>query len=352
MKKSLAVKYRPSTFEEVVEQNITVKILKRQIERRTFKNAYLFSGTSGCGKTTVARIFADRINKGEGYPIELDCASRNSVEDVRQIILDAQERSVNSEYKIFILDECHMFSSAAWNAFLKGLEEPSEYTIFIFCTTEPHKVPLTILNRLQKYTFARISSSAIVDRLKYICREEKFTNYDDACDYIAKYSNGGMRDAISFLEQCSDYSTDLSLDNVKDVLGDVSQESMCKLTSAILKNDQNEIISEIEKLYKRGIDLKIYVNKYLSFLLDLSKYLIFKDISVTEIPSYLETIDDPILNVHNLVHVGQSIEEAISIFNSLAEDLLDLKANIAYDTTIKNTILVSLIKSSRRVSEV
>ncbi len=351
MYSSLATKYRPKTFEEIVEQNVTTTILDRAIKQRTFKHAYLFSGSSGCGKTTIARIFANKINNNEGFPIELDCASRNSVDDVRNILEDANERSIDSEYKIFILDECHMFSSAAWNAFLKGIEEPAEYTIYIFCTTEPQKIPATILNRLQKYNFARITTNAIKERLKYICQQEGFTNYELACDYIAKYADGGMRDAISFLEQCADFSTDLSLDNVKNVLGDISYESMSKLTYYITRVNRENIISVIEQLYNRGQNLKAFINQYLSFILDINKYLLFKDINMTNIPEYLEQVDEPELNIQNIIHIGSNLNEAISFFNILAEDLLELKSIISYDTSFKNTIIVSLLKMSKRFSK-
>ena len=133
MAESLAVKYRPKTFSEICGQSSIVKIITRQIEMNEFKNACLFAGASGCGKTTIARIVANMINNGQGEPIEIDAASNNGVENVRQIIHDAQERSIDSKYKIYIIDECHSLTNQAWQAFLKCIEEPPTYTIFIFC---------------------------------------------------------------------------------------------------------------------------------------------------------------------------------------------------------------------------
>lgn len=170
--KALAIKYRPATWEDVTEQASTTTILQQQLRSGEVKNAYLFCGPAGCGKTTCARIFANEINKGEGNPIELDAASNNGVEDVREIIQQAKTKSLDSEYKIFIIDECHALSNSAWQAMLKIIEEPPAKSIFIFCTTNPERIPKTILSRVQRYDFNRISTEGIVNRLKYILDEE------------------------------------------------------------------------------------------------------------------------------------------------------------------------------------
>lgn len=172
MAQALALKYRPHTFSELTEQSAVVKILTNQIETNTIKHGYLFVGAAGTGKTTSARIFANMINKGSGEPIELDAASNNSVDDIRRITEEAQTKSLDSEYKVFIIDECHMLSNSAWNAFLKTLEEPPAKSIFILCTTDPQRVPNTILSRVQRYNFQRISHKGTVDRLKYIIEQE------------------------------------------------------------------------------------------------------------------------------------------------------------------------------------
>lgn len=172
MSVSLAVKYRPKTFDEVVEQSATKVILQQQLSSGEIKNSYLFCGGAGTGKTTCARIFANEINKGVGSPIELDAASNNSVDDVREIIQQAKTSSLDSEYKIFIIDECHSLSNQAWQAFLKLLEEPPAKSIFIFCTTEPNRIPKTILSRVQRYDFQRISTDSIVKQLENILNTE------------------------------------------------------------------------------------------------------------------------------------------------------------------------------------
>lgn len=172
--KTLAIKYRPKTWEDVTEQDSTLIILKQQLETNQIKNCYLFTGPAGCGKTTCARIFANEINKGQGSPIEMDAASNSGVEDVRNISQQAKLKSLDSEYKIFIIDECHAISNTGWQAFLKLIEEPPAKSIFIFCTTNPERIPKTILSRVQRYDFKRISEKGIIDRLKYILEHEGY----------------------------------------------------------------------------------------------------------------------------------------------------------------------------------
>ena len=214
---ALAVRYRPKVFADVVEQDSTKVILQQQLETGEFQHSYLFVGGAGTGKTTCARIFADEINNHEGTPIELDAASNSSVDDVRDIIQQSKTKSLESEYKVFIIDECHSLSNTAWQAFLKLIEEPPAKSIFIFCTTNPEKIPKTILSRVQRYDFKRISQLGIVQRLWYILEHENYTTDDDvkeAIEYIAKIADGGMRDAISLMDKCLSFSNELTLENV------------------------------------------------------------------------------------------------------------------------------------------
>lgn len=169
---SLAVKYRPQTFDDVTEQESTKIILTQQLQSNSIQHAYLFVGGAGTGKTTCARIFANEINKGQGSPIELDAASHGGVDDVRDIVQQAKMKSLDSEYKVFIIDECHAISALGWQAFLKLLEEPPAKSIFIFCTTDPQKIPNTIISRVQRYEFQRLSARGICDRLMHIIEQE------------------------------------------------------------------------------------------------------------------------------------------------------------------------------------
>ena len=172
MAEALATRYRPKTFDDVTEQGSVKTILQQQLDSGEIQHAYLFCGGAGTGKTTCARIFASEINKGKGNPLELDAASNNSVDDVRNIIQQSKVKSMDSEYRIFILDEVHALSSNAWQALLKLLEEPPAKAIFIMCTTNPEKIPRTILSRVQRFDFKRISQQGIVDRLRHIIEEE------------------------------------------------------------------------------------------------------------------------------------------------------------------------------------
>ena len=194
---TLSVRYRPRDWDSLVEQEYVKVILQNQINTNTIKNAYLFCGGAGTGKTTTARIFANEINKGKGNPIEVDAASNNGVENVRTIIDDAKFKPLDSDYKVYIIDECHMLSNGAWNAMLKLLEEPPKTTIFLLCTTDPQKIPKTILSRVQRYDFQRISFEGIVKRLEYICIEE---SKEIGSDLIIEYEI----EALQFIAKCSE----------------------------------------------------------------------------------------------------------------------------------------------------
>ena len=337
--KSLAVKYRPTTFESVCGNEVTVNILKKVIERGTPKNAYLLSGPSGCGKTTCARIFARELNGSFYEPEELDAASNGNIDQIRAIVDSANQRSLTGTYKIFIIDECHAISTAGWQVFLKSLEEAPEYTIFIFCTTEPNKIPATILNRVQRFNITKISSQTIKSRLEYICQQEGFTNYHDTCELISKLSNGGMREAITKLDQCADFSTDLCLANTKMILGEAPFERMLKLTNCLIGGNEQFTIAAIETLAAEGKDLKQFIDEYLGFVLELTKYILFKNIAVTNIPAYLENSEDHMISVSYTT----SFEGALVWFNKLTDKLLEIKNAIKYDTTVKYTVEAYLL---------
>ena len=341
--KSLAVKYRPNTFESVCSNQTTVKILKRVVELGTPKNAYLFAGPSGCGKTTLSRCFANALNNSVGEPIELDAASNGNIEQIRAIVESAKQRSLTGAYKIFIIDECHAISTAGFQVFLKCLEECPEYTIFMFCTTEPNKIPATVLNRLQRFNITKIESVEIKARLEFICQQEGFTNYNDTCELISKLCNGGMREAITLLDQCADLSTDLSLENTKLVLGEAPFERMLKLTNFLIGKNEQFTLAAIETLDKEGRDLKQFIDDYLSFVLELTKYILFKNISVTNIPAYLENSEDSMVNVNYTT----SFDGAVDWFNKLSSKLLEVKSVIKYDTNVKAVIEASLLQFIR-----
>lgn len=289
---ALATKYRPHKFSDVTEQGAVKVILQQQIDSGEIQHAYLFTGGAGTGKTTIARIFANEINKGQGNPMELDAASNNSVDDIRNIIQQAKVQSMDSEYRIFILDEVHALSGNAWQALLKILEEPPMKSIFIMCTTNPEKIPRTILSRVQRFDFKRISQQGIVERLYHICKAETISCIDvDAIQYIAKIADGGMRDAITLLDKCLAYSKDLTVENVIHALGVVDYEIFFKLSDAILHKNSSEVIKSVESVHADGKDLKQFVRDYMSFLLDINKYDILHNFDYLQLPTtYSETL--------------------------------------------------------------
>lgn len=330
MSVALAIKYRPSSFDDLTEQESVVAILKNQIETNTIKHGYLFCGGAGTGKTTSARIFASMINGGAGKPIELDAASNNSVEDIRRLSEDAQTKAIDCEYKVFIVDECHSLSNQAWQAMLKTLEEPPAKSIFIFCTTNPEKVPATILSRVQRYNFQRISHQGIVDRLKHILDYEGLEHFYtvDAVEYIAKIADGGMRDAITMVDKCLSYSNELTLDTVIKALGVSDYNTMLELNKAVFSKDEAKICKIISDVYSSGVDLKLFAKSYFDFILNLNIYRLSKDLSNTNLPSFIES------------EVGSYKSVEWNICRDLMELLVNIQSEIKWEQNPK-AILVA-----------
>ena len=337
MSQSLAVKYRPSTLDDVVEQSSTVKILKQQLQTGDLQHCYLFCGGTGSGKTTMARAFYTAINGGEGQPIEMDAASNSGVDNVRAIIKEAYERAIAGKYKIYIIDECHALSNTAWQAFLKCIEEPPAHTIFIFCTTDPQKLPATILNRMQRFDFKKISLGGIKSRLKFVCDREQLVNYHEAIDYIARLANGCMRDALTMLDKCADYSRDLDIENVLSALGNFSYPNMFALINAIIDGNEREVLKTISLIGDQGTDLKLFVDQFLTFALDLSKYSLFNSTELLQIPASFE---QDIKNATNF-------ENPEKYYCYVVDRLLDLKNMIKGDSNITSTVEVMLLRIAR-----
>lgn len=336
MAESLSVRYRPQTLNEIVSQKSIIKILNKQLQTNQIKNCYLFVGPSGTGKTTTCRALATAINNGVGEPIEIDAASNSGVDNVRTIIKNAQERAIDGKYKIFIIDECHALSNQAWQAFLKCIEEPPAYTIFMFCTTDPQKIPATIINRVMKFNLTKIETNLIIDRLKYICECEYLSYTNEAIEFIAKLADGGMRNAIADLEKVIDYG-DITIENVIQCLGSFSYETFFKLVNAIIDGQETVVLSIINDIYNQGSDLKLFVDQFLGFCLDVAKYAIFNNCSMIKIPSNMET------NLKNSIN----FEGASKYYMYLVDQLLELKQMLKTDTSIKDTIEIIFLKLAR-----
>lgn len=338
---SLAVKYRPTTFEDMTEQSAIKDILENQIKTKTFQHGYLFTGPAGTGKTTSARIFANMINEGKGNPIEVDAASNSGVDNVRQIIEDAKRKPLDAEYKIFIVDECHSLSNGAWQTLLKTLEEPPKFTIFIFCTTDPQKIPNTILSRVQRYNFQKISNEGIIWRLNNIIAAENRELIEDAgvsqkgincneeaLEYIAKVSNGGMRDAITLMDKCLSLSPDLTLENVLQTIGAEDYDTFIDFLSDLAEKSAPYAISVVETVYNAGKDVKQFMKDFAKFILEVEKYSIYGNFEYVNLPNTLES------NLEQL--------NSVDLFNVM-DFVVSLNSQIKWDTDPKTLIELSIL---------
>ena len=285
-------KFRPDSFQDVKGQDAIVRTLKNQIKAQRIGHAYLFCGTRGTGKTTVAKILAKAVNCEhpiDGNPcnecetckaiaagnsmnvIEIDAASNNGVDNIREIREEVAYSPTSGKYKVYIIDEVHMLSIGAFNALLKTLEEPPSYVIFILATTEAHKIPITILSRCQRYDFKRIARTTIVDRLRELMDEEQVEVEDKALRYIAKKGDGSMRDALSLLDQCIAFylGEKLTYEHVLDVLGAVDTDEFSKLLREVLDGDVTQVILHLENMIMQGRDLTQLVNDFTWYLRNL-----------------------------------------------------------------------------------
>ena len=285
-------KFRPDTFADVKGQDAIVQTLKNQINADRIGHAYLFCGTRGTGKTTVAKILAKAVNcehPVDGNPcnecatcraiaagssmnvIEIDAASNNGVDNIREIREETTYSPTEGKYKVYIIDEVHMLSIGAFNALLKTLEEPPSYVIFILATTEAHKIPITILSRCQRYDFKRISILTIADRLTQLMKEEQVDVEEKAIRYIARKADGSMRDALSLMDQCIAFylGKKLTYDNVLDVLGAVDTEIFSRMLRLILKNDVAELLKMLEELVMQGRELGQFVTDFTWYMRNL-----------------------------------------------------------------------------------
>lgn len=274
---NLATKYRPKKFENIVCQDNVKIVLQNQIDMNEFKQAYLFCGSAGTGKTTSARIFANEINKGEGRIIEIDGASNNGVDNIRNLIDNCKMKSLDGTYKVFIIDEVHMLSIGAFNALLKILEEPPKGTIFILCTTDPQKIPATILSRVQRFDFKRIPTQRIMNRLTYIIEKENQTRTeqieytDEALQYIAQLAEGGMRDAITKLDTVLGFTQNITSEAVIKCLGLTSTQFILEILDNIIAKEPKNILGAIDTIFLEGKDLKLFIKDSIKVLIDVIK---------------------------------------------------------------------------------
>lgn len=274
-------KWRPKTFEDVVGQGHITQTLKNQIKNNNIAHAYLFCGTRGTGKTSTAKIFARAVNclqrkdlnpcnqcdicKGIHQEtvmdvIEIDAASNNGVDDIRELRENVKYPPTKGKYKVYIIDEVHMLSTGAFNALLKTLEEPPSHVLFILATTEPHKIPATILSRCQRFDFKRVKEEDILGRIKYICEQSDIQIEESALRLIIRNADGAMRDALSLLDQCASYcQASIGYNDVIEVLGTTTEGFIYELVDAILLRDSEKAMEAIEALNSGGKDIQQFI---------------------------------------------------------------------------------------------
>lgn len=334
-------KYRPKDFSSVKGQEHIVTTLTNQIQADRIGHAYLFCGTRGTGKTTVAKIFAKAVNCEHPGPdgpcgecamcqaieaqsslnvVEIDAASNNRVDDIRQVIEEVQYSPAEGRFKVYIIDEVHMLSTSAFNALLKTLEEPPAYLIFVLATTEAHKIPLTILSRCQRYDFKRISVETIAARLRELLDQEGIEAEDRALHYIARQADGALRDGLSLLEQCISFyfGQELTYENTLKVLGAVDHAVYHELLGALTENRVDQVIQVVSRMVEQGKDLTQFVNEFVWYLRNL---LVVK---MTDEAGQLVDMSE-----ENLQELGRYAEQTevemifryIRILSSLASDL-------------------------------
>lgn len=353
-------KFRPDCFEDVKGQEHIVTTLKNQIKAQRIGHAYLFCGTRGTGKTTIAKIFAKAVNcenPVDGSPcgecatckaiasgasmnvIEIDAASNNGVDNIREIVEEVSYSPTAGKYKVYIIDEVHMLSIGAFNALLKTLEEPPSYVIFILATTEVHKIPITILSRCQRYDFRRITIDTIADRLRELMDKEQVEVEDKALRYVAKTADGSMRDALSLLDQCIafHFGQELTYDKVLDVLGAVDTEVFSRLLRAVLDCDVTACIGLLEEMVMQGRELTQFVTDFTWYLRNL---LLLK--TSDDIEDVIDVSTDNLIRLKEEAQMADSdaIMRYIRIFS-------ELSGQIRYASQKRIQIEIALIKLCR-----
>lgn len=297
--KALYRSYRPQTFGEVAGQEHIVTTLKNAIKENRISHAYLFAGPRGTGKTTVAKLLAKALNcTGENPPcdqcpnckaitvgehpdvIEIDAASNNGVDEVRDLIDKVKYAPINGKYKVYIIDEVHMMSTGAFNALLKTLEEPPAHIVFVLATTEPHKILPTIISRCQRFDFKKVENHDIISRLEYVLKSENKKYELPALESVAKLAEGGMRDALSILEQCLAYNNELTVESVNMVYGLLSMENKISFIKQLLSKDIKGVLTSLDNMLSGSIDIKRLTFDLVDVLKDIIIYKNTQDVSI------------------------------------------------------------------------
>ncbi len=394
-------KYRPTTFSDVVGQDHITKTLKNELDCGKVVHAYLFTGTRGTGKTSCAKILAKAINclnPVGGDPcgeceacrliaadeitdiVEMDAASNNGVDDIRQLRENVNFAPANAKYRVYIIDEVHMLSGAAFNALLKTLEEPPEHVVFILATTEVHKLPATILSRCQRFDFRRIDSSEIVGRLKYVASKEDLTLTDDAATLIASAADGGMRDALSILDLCASHSSNITEDTVASVCAMAGDDYLIKMADLIKNRKTQEAVILLDELHNSSVDMIRLLSELTSHFRDLMITKVVKgdkkpivcssakmkaleaqseSFDIKEIMAILSVLQSAAANMQNgnrrcemeMAIVRLCNPEIRQDLNSLERRIAALEANGVTAVNVQSKPVVETVKSTEYIEE-
>lgn len=356
MHKALYREYRPLVFDDVIGQDHIIRTLKNQIKENSMSHAYLFCGTRGTGKTTTAKILSRAVNcqaDDQDHPcnqcpscqsildssnldvIEIDAASNNSVDDIRELRDTVKYTPANSKYKVYIIDEVHMLSQGAFNALLKTLEEPPSYVIFILATTEPNKIPATILSRCQRFDFKRVSVGDLIDRMRSICQSESIDIDEDALRIIARNGQGSVRDSLSILDKCLSFGgSSLTGDQVLDLLGGSDPGQLLEMAKAIIDADVCRSMKMIDDYFMWGKDLRLLVEDITDFFRSLMMVKIFGQAS-----DLVDLTKDQVQEILGLAG-GIDTEEIIRILTILS----DLSEKLRFSTNQRMTLEIYIMK--------